>query len=103
LLALARFARGGRPRNAPLGEANRGRAPCRCAFPSLSCAAPAHVGRGTEEDLGDLHAREQLDHLLVEGRDVVRLAARDEVVVDDDLLVDPLAAGVADVGLERRP
>ena len=34
---------------------------------------------------------------------VVRLARRDEPVVDDDLLVDPVAAGVADVGLERRP
>jgi len=46
---------------------------------------------------------ELLDHLLVERRDVVRLATRDDAVVDDDLLVDPLAAGVADVGLQRRP
>ncbi len=46
---------------------------------------------------------ELLDHLLVERRDVVRLAARDDAVVDDDLLVDPVAAGVVDVGLEGRP
>src|SRR4051794_26519238 len=48
-------------------------------------------------------AGEDPQHLAVEGRDVVRLPARDEVAVDDDLLVHPLAAGVADVRLERRP
>src|SRR5205809_393645 len=46
---------------------------------------------------------ELLDDLLVERRQVVRLAARDETLVDHDLLVDPLAPGVADVGLEARP
>ena len=47
--------------------------------------------------------RELLDELGAEGRQIVRFAAGDEAVVDDDLLVDPLAAGVADVGLQRRP
>src|SRR5919206_2941117 len=46
---------------------------------------------------------ELLDHLRVERRDVVRLAARDEALVDVDLLVHPVAAGVADVGLDARP
>src|SRR5438105_11936948 len=50
------------------------------------------------DSLGEL-----LDHLLVEGWEVVGLAARDDSLVDDDLLVDPVAARVADVGLERRP
>ena len=36
---------------------------------------------------------EQADHRLVEGRDVVGLAARHEVAVHDGLLVDPLRAG----------
>jgi hypothetical protein len=48
-------------------------------------------------------AREWLDHLAIEGRDVVGLAARHEVAVDDDLLVCPRRAGVAQVGLQRRP
>src|SRR5213076_1825281 len=43
---------------------------------------------------------ELLDHLVVEGGEVVGLAAGHEALVDDDLLVDPLAAGVADVGLD---
>lgn len=38
-----------------------------------------------------------------EGREVVGVAAGDEVAVLDDLLVDPLRAGVAQVGLEARP
>src|SRR5207253_8649378 len=45
---------------------------------------------------------ELLDQLLVERGYVVRLAARDEAVVDVDLLVDPVPAGVADVGLQGR-
>src|SRR6185312_8899720 len=43
------------------------------------------------------------DHLLVERRQVVRLAAGDEALVHDDLLIDPSRAGVAQIGLERRP
>src|SRR4029079_12582608 len=42
-----------------------------------------------------LSLRELLDHLVVERGDVVRLAAPDDSVVDDDLLVDPGAAGVS--------
>src|SRR5207247_353245 len=46
---------------------------------------------------------ELLDHLLVEGGNVVGLPARDDAFVDDDLLVDPVPARVADVRLEGRP
>src|SRR5437764_3334277 len=50
---------------------------------------------------------EDLDQLGVEGREVVRLAAADDragaVGVDVDLLVDPGAAGIADVGLQAGP
>src|SRR4051812_19646089 len=46
---------------------------------------------------------ELLDRLRAEGGDVVGLAARHEALVDVDLLVDPGAAGVADVGRKRRP
>jgi hypothetical protein len=39
----------------------------------------------------------------LEGRDVVRLPARNDVAVDDDVLISPFATGVADVRLEGRP
>src|SRR3954469_22316081 len=50
-------------------------------------------------DGGDLvlALAELLDDLVAEGLEVVRGAARDEPLVDVDLLVDPLAAGVLDV------
>src|SRR5215212_836035 len=44
-----------------------------------------------------------LRELGAEGREVVGLAARHEAVVHHDLLVDPVPAGVLDVGPERRP
>jgi amino acid efflux transporter len=47
--------------------------------------------------------RQRLEEGGVEGRQVVGVAARDEVAVLDDLLVDPLRAGVAQVGLEAGP
>src|SRR5690606_41218004 len=43
-----------------------------------------------------------LDELRGDGRRVGGLAARDQTLVDDDLLVEPLAAGVLDVGPEAR-
>src|SRR5205085_10379153 len=46
---------------------------------------------------------ELLDHFSIECRDVVRFAAGDQPIIDDDLFVNPLAAGVLDVGLDRRP
>src|SRR5690349_18831785 len=46
---------------------------------------------------------QRVEQGLGDGRDVVGVAAGDEVAVDDDLLVDPLAAAVADVGLQARP
>ena len=48
-------------------------------------------------------AGEEREQGVVERRQVVGLAARDEVAVDDDLLVDPVGAGVAQVGLQARP
>src|SRR3712207_655300 len=44
---------------------------------------------------------ELLDDLVAEGGQVVGIAARDEALVHVHLLVDPVAARVADVGLER--
>src|SRR6185437_9195634 len=44
-----------------------------------------------------------LDDLLVEGGNVVRLAAGDEALIDDDVAVDPFGAGIPEVGLERGP
>ena len=46
---------------------------------------------------------ELLDDLGAEGRQVVGLAAGHEALVDDDLLVDPVGARVAQVRLQRRP
>src|SRR2546423_2664105 len=69
-----------------------------------SCRAGTGSARGRLLALPLVHSLgELLDHLLVERRDVVRLAAGHEPVVDDDLLVDPAAAGVPDVGLQARP
>src|SRR5690348_10765402 len=47
--------------------------------------------------------REQVDHRAAECGEVVGLAARHEVAVAMHLLVDPLAAGVADVGVQAGP
>src|SRR2546423_4961782 len=44
-----------------------------------------------------------LDDLRLEGLEVVRLAAGDQALVDMDLLVDPLGAGIAQVGPQARP
>jgi hypothetical protein len=54
----------------------------------------AGVGDGVAS-LGEL-----LDDLGAEGRQVIRLARRDETLVDDDLPVDPAAAGVENVGFQ---
>ena len=62
--------------------------------PRVSRPAPSSVGARPCHDLDELRA---------EGRKVVGLAARDEVRVDDDLQVDPVRAGVAQVGLQGRP
>src|SRR3954452_13948561 len=54
--------------------------------------------------LARVHAlRDLLDQLGAERRDVVGLARGHQALVDVDLLVDPGAARVADVGLDRRP
>jgi hypothetical protein len=42
---------------------------------------------------------EHAEHLAIERRDVIRLATGDQVVVHDDFLIDPIGAGVLDVGL----
>src|SRR3954464_8960063 len=46
---------------------------------------------------------ELLDDLRAESLQVVGLAARDQALIDDDLLVDPVTTGVADVRFERGP
>jgi len=43
---------------------------------------------------------ELLDDLGAERRQVVRVPGGDEALVDDDLLVDDLAAGILDVGAD---
>ena len=48
-------------------------------------------------------AHGRLDHFSVEGRDVIRLAARYQTPIDDDLLIHPIRTSVPEVGLERRP
>src|SRR5262245_28120529 len=60
---------------------------------------------GHSRRLSRLPARlaEQSDHLAIEGRDVVRLAARHKGAVKRHFLIHPLSAGVANIGLERRP
>src|SRR4051812_31841583 len=89
---------------------------------SAGAAAPSRIrtgrssrrGRGTAWMLraGALGGRchllvlaltELLDDLLRERRKVIGVAAGRQTFIDDDLLVDPVAARVADVGLERRP
>src|SRR5262249_36916074 len=45
---------------------------------------------------------ELLDDLVAERRQIVRLARGHQALVDHYLLVDPFAAGVADVGLQAR-
>lgn len=81
---------------------------------ALAVAAAAVVYQGqagrrtaaTQRGSGGLAGRAVGDRLEQgggEGREVVGVAAGDEVAVLDDLLVDPLGAGVAQVGLEARP
>src|SRR3954471_8140876 len=78
--------------------------------PGMSCRAQGELpvlggggGAGRLRHVLVPALAELLDRLRAEAGDVVGLAARDEALVDVDLLVDPGAAGVADVGLERRP
>src|ERR1700733_8503760 len=53
--------------------------------------------------LRPLRMAELVEHRAIEGGDVVRLAAGDESLVDDAFSVEPLCAGVLQIGLERRP
>src|ERR671931_2694346 len=46
---------------------------------------------------------ELLDDLRVEGGQVVRLAARDEAGINDDLLINPRPSPVAEICLETPP
>ena len=98
-----------------LGGRGAGRGPCSpgpSTDPSPSNdpkeqakAAARASGRRRERPLRLAGAglRELLDERLGEGGQVVGVPARDQVAVDDDLLVDPGAAGVADVGPQARP
>src|SRR6187399_709165 len=71
---------------------------CARGSPTRAAELAALGGRAVVPAFAEL-----LDDLGAERRQVVGLAARHEALVDDDLLVDPGAAGVADVGLQRRP
>ena len=44
-----------------------------------------------------------LDQLGAEGGDIIGFAARDDAVVDDYLLVEPVPSRILDVALDRRP
>jgi hypothetical protein len=52
--------------------------------------------RAGVNSFGDL-----FDHLAIEGGDVVRLAAGHEPLIDDDFFIDPICAGILEVGLNR--
>jgi len=52
-------------------------------------------------ELARRHRRKLLDDLSAEGGQIVGLAGGDERPVDDDLLVDDLGTGVAQVGADR--
>ena len=85
--------------------------------PTSTCRlTPALAARGGGDAAGPLAGRqrpqqaeppgvsaERGEQRLVEGGQVVGVARGDEVAVLDDLLVDPVAARVADVGLQARP
>jgi dUTPase len=45
---------------------------------------------------------EQRDHFAAERRQIVRLAASNEIAVDNDLAVGPFRPGVLEVCLQRR-
>src|SRR5215207_2639655 len=60
------------------------------------------VALGTPRLLGVLALGDLLDDLGAERRQVVWVAARDETLVGDDLLIHPLTARVADVRLQAR-
>jgi acyl transferase domain-containing protein len=44
---------------------------------------------------------EHPDHFPIERRDVAGTAARDQIAVDDDLLIHPVRSGVLEIGFER--
>ena len=45
---------------------------------------------------------EHLDHFPIECRHVARTAARDQIAVDNDLLIYPVRSSVLEIGFERR-
>ncbi len=47
--------------------------------------------------------RDFLNHFPIERRNVIGLAAGDQTVVNDDLPIDPAAAGIADIRFNDRP
>jgi hypothetical protein len=63
----------------------------------------ASARHGLLGGLGVTALGELLDDLGVERRQVVRLAAGDEAVLDHDFLIGPVATGVEDVGAQARP
>src|SRR5437764_6840990 len=85
-----------RPSVAPPPDGERQRSGC-CRS-AVRCAGRGAGRRDLVPALCEL-----LDDLRAEGLQVVGLAARDQALIDDDLLVDPVTTGVADVRFERGP
>ena len=48
-------------------------------------------------------AGEQLGHLRIEGGDVVGFSARDQITIDNNLLIDPVSSRVLEIGFQRWP
>src|SRR3954447_5006982 len=76
---------------------------CRRAFRRYPGSPPGSTCADALALAGVLALDDLLDQLGAEGRQVVGLARGDEALVDVDLFVDPVAARVLDVGLQRRP
>src|ERR671910_52088 len=66
-------------------------------YPTVLC-----VALGAPRLLGMLALGDLLDELRAERRQVVRIAARDETLVGNDLFIHPLTARVTDVRLQAR-
>ena len=79
-----------------------------CLLSQTATRRSARVGLGSiGERLVALRAvlalADLLDHLRAECLEIAGVSRGDETLIDDDLLVDPVGAGVAKVGLQARP
>src|SRR5215212_8665649 len=76
--------------------------PCQATAFMGATSLGGRAGGGALVVDGVLALGELLDDLRAEGLEVVRVAARHESLVDHNLLVDDLGAGVAQVGADAR-